>query len=411
LKSAQWGLKAGLIAALLAAAAVRPASAHDRSESFSHWRYAHGELNGVLTARSREVTRLTLPGEGVGALAPILAAHLDRTIAASLDGAPCVATRPPYPLPSDAGYIRIGIWLRCPEGERLHIGIGAFFDVAPAHHHFIYVESPSGASREAILSASSRGVDLDLTSMSKAAGLRQFVQMGILHIFTGIDHLAFLLALLITARNFRQVFTIITGFTLGHSLTLSLAALGVVQANRGAVESLIGLTIALAAARNLIHGEKEGRIAALWAALVISSLLLAPSALRPDLPDILVVGIAFGTACVVWRGSMRSDAESVSARLLMAAGFGLVHGLGFAGALQDLHLPQQMLLSSLVGFNIGVEIGQLGAVAAAALLARALMQLRPVPSATGAPAMAVSALLLAVGTAWFLTRAFALTPM
>jgi HupE / UreJ protein len=411
LKLAQWALKAGLIAALLAAALVRPVSAHDRSESFSHWRYAHGELNGVLTARSREVTRLTLPGEGIGALAPLLAAHLDRTITASLDGAPCAATRPPYPLPSDAGYIRIGILLRCPEGERLRIGIGAFFDVAPAHHHFIYVESPSGASREAILSASSPGVELDLTSMAKAAGLRQFVEMGILHIFTGIDHLAFLLALLITARTFKQAFTIITGFTLGHSLTLSLAALGLVQANRGAVESLIGLTIALAAARNLIRGEHEGRFAALWAALVISSLLLVPSALRPELPDILVVGIAFGTACVVWRGSMRSDAESVSARLVMAAGFGLIHGLGFAGALQDLHLPQQMLLSSLVGFNIGVEIGQLGAVAAAALLARAMMQLRPVASATGAPAMVVSALLLAVGTAWFLTRAFALTPM
>jgi O-antigen ligase len=74
-----------------------------------------------------------------------------------------------------------------------------------------------------------------------------------------------------------------------------------------------------------------------------------------------------------------------------------------------------MLLASLVGFNIGVEIGQLGAVAVAAavaaLLARTMKQLRPVPSATGAPAMVVSALLLAVGTAWFLTRAFAPTPM
>lgn len=406
------GLKGRVIAVLLAAAVIRPVGAHERSESFSHWSYAHGELNGVVTIRSREATRLTLPGEGIGALTPIFAAHLEKTIAASMDGAPCAATRHPYPLPSDAGYIRIGVELRCPEGKRLRLGIGTLFEAAPAHRHFIYVESQSGASREAILTASSHGLELDLTSMNTdAGGFRQFVEMGILHIATGIDHLAFLLALLITARNARQVLVIVTGFTLGHSVTLSLAALGVVQANRGAVESLIGLTIALAAARNLIRGEREGRIAALGAASVIASMLLIPSALRPDMPAILIVSIALGTACAVWRGSMRSDAESLRARLTMAAGFGLIHGLGFAGALQDLHLPQHMLVYSLVGFNVGVEIGQLAAVAVAALLARAMMQFRPAASAAGMPGVVVSAILLAVGTAWFLTRAVTLTPM
>jgi predicted membrane channel-forming protein YqfA (hemolysin III family) len=177
------------------------------------------------------------------------------------------------------------------------------------------------------------------------------------------------------------------------------------------VEALIGLTIALAAARNLIRGEREGRIAAWAAALVIASMLLVPSAYRPDMPGMLIVSIALGAACAVWRGSMRSDEESVRARLMMAMGFGLIHGLGFAGALQDLHLPHHMLVYSLAGFNIGVEIGQLTAVAAAALLARAMMQSRPAPPATGMPAVVVSAILLAVGTAWFLTRAVTLTPM
>jgi hypothetical protein len=411
LEAARWGLIVGVIAVLLAEAGIRPVCAHERSESFSHWSYTHGELSGVVTVRAREVTRLTLPGEGIGTLSPIFAAHLDKTTAASMDGEPCTAMRHPYPLQSDAGYIRVGIEMRCREGERLHIGIGTFFDVAPAHHHFIYVESLSGTSREAILTASSHVLELDLASMNnKAAGFRQFVEMGIEHIATGVDHLAFLLALLITARNVRQVLMIVTGFTLGHSLTLSLAVLGVVQANRGAVESLIGLTIALAAARNLVRGEREGRIAALCAALVIASMLLVPSALRPDMPGILIVSIALVAACAVWRSSMRSE-EPVRARLMMATGFGLIHGLGFAGALQDLHLPQHMLVYSLVGFNIGVEIGQLAAVALAALLARAMMQFRPAPAAGGMPAVVVSAVLLAVGTAWFLTRAVTLTPM
>jgi hypothetical protein len=396
---------------LVAAAGIRPVCAHERSESFSHWSYAHGELNGVVTVRSREVTRLTLPGEGIATLTPIFAAHLDKTIAASMDGEPCTTIRRSYPLQADAGYIRVGIEMTCREGRRLHLSIGTFFDVAPAHHHFVYVESQSGTSREAILTASSRVLELDLASMNeKTAGFLQFVKMGIEHIATGVDHLAFLLALLITARNVRQVLTIVTGFTLGHSLTLSLAVLGMVQANRGAVESLIGLTIALAAARNLIRGEREGRIAALSAALVIASMLLVPNALRPDMPGILIASIALGAGCAVWRGSMRSE-EPVRARLMMATGFGLIHGLGFAGALQDLHLPQHMLVYSLVGFNIGVEIGQLAAVAMTALLARAVMQFRPAPAARGIPAVVISAVLLALGTAWFLTRAVALTPM
>ena len=103
----------------------------------------------------------------------------------------------------------------------------------------------------------------------------------------------------------------------------------------------------------------------------------------------------------------------------MAAGFGLIHGLGFAGALQDLHLPQHMLVYSLLGFNIGVEIGQLAAVAVAALIARTMLQFRPAPPApgraaladAGMPAVVVSAVLLAVGTAWFLTRSVTLSPM
>jgi hypothetical protein len=140
-------------------------------------------------------------------------------------------------------------------------------------------------------------------------------------------------------------------------------------------------------------------------------MLLVPGALRPDMPGSLIVSIALAAACAVWRGSMRSDEESVRARLMMATGFGLIHGLGFAGALQDLHLPQHMLVYSLVGFNIGVEIGQLAAVAVAALLARTMMQFRPAPPAAGMRAVVVSAILLAVGTGWFLTRAVTVAPM
>jgi hypothetical protein len=295
-------------------------------------------------------------------------------------------------------------------------------------------------------------------SSSRKNNFLQFVRMGIEHIATGVDHLAFLLALLITARTARQVLAIVTGFTVGHSITLSLAVLGVIQANRGAVECLIGLTIAMAAAQNLIRGEREGRIAGLAAAAIAASLLLIPADVRPDMPASLVLAIALATGSAIWLASMTrhsasfgrgpggragntthpadagrpaaraaygGDASdlgagahalrassagvvvfSIPARFAMAAGFGLIHGLGFASALQDLHLPRAMLLSSLLGFNVGVEIGQLAVVIAAVGLIAAASKLAPLTQrrAEMSAAMA-SAALLAAGLAWFLTRA------
>jgi len=386
----------------------RPLPAHERSESFSHWTYASGQLSGTVTVRAREVTRLTLPGEGYGSLTQVLAAHLEKTVAAAVDGRPCAPLRSPQPLEAEAGYLRIGIEMRCAPGESLDIDVGAFFDVAPSHHHFIYAESAAGPGREAILTVSARDLQLELKPTHASGGrFLQFVEMGVLHIATGVDHLAFLLALLVAARNARQVLLIVTGFTLGHSLTLTLAVTGLVEANRGAVEALIGLTIALAAAANLVHGEREGRAAALIAALMTFSVLLIPARARPDMPAALVASIALAAASFLWLGSMQSAHRSVRTRFVMATGFGLIHGLGFASALQDLHLPQDMLASTLVGFNIGVEVGQLTAVGLAVVIWQAAARLWPPFARSGTP-VAVSAALLAVGTAWFITRTVAL---
>ncbi len=386
------------------------AQAHERSESSSHWTIVNGELHGVVTARTREVTRLTIPGDSYASLAQIFSAHVERSVAASVDGTPCTPRQAPAILESEPGYVRVDVRMRCGEGSLLVLKLDVFFTVAPSHHHFLYVESQS-SSREAILSASAPTAEIELraTSGSKTHFL-QFIGMGIEHIATGIDHLAFLLALLISARTARQVLAIVTGFTLGHSLTLSLAVLGLVQANRGAVECLIGLTIALAAAQNLIRGEREGRAAGLAAVAITGSLLLIPPDLRPDMPADLVIAIAVATGSALWLASMtntRQPAFSIPSRFTMAAGFGLIHGLGFASALQDLHLPRSLLLSSLLGFNVGVEIGQLAVVIVAMGLLKVAGKLVPATQRRSDMSAAVaSAVLLAAGLAWFLTRAY-----
>ena len=300
MKLTQMRLGVGVIALLFACLA----QAHERSESTSHWTLVGGELHGVVTARTREVTRLTVPGDSYASLAQIFAAHVQRSVAASVDGVACTQRQAPALLESEPGYVRVDVRMRCPAGDVLALKVDLLFGVAPSHHHFLYVAAGS-SSREAILSASEPSTEVELrASASGKTNFLQFVGMGIEHIATGVDHLAFLLALLITARTARQVLAIVTGFTVGHSITLSLAVLGVIQANRGAVECLIGLTIAMAAAQNLIRGEREGRVAGLAAAAIAASLLLIPADLRPDMPASLVLAIALATGSAVWLASM-----------------------------------------------------------------------------------------------------------
>jgi len=409
------------VAAIVLALACAPLDAHERSESYSHWKYSEGGLSGVVTIRAREATRLTLPGEGFDSLTPIFAAHVEKSLTATVDDRPCELIRPASALESEPGYIRVGVDMRCPSGSELRIRSDLFFDAAPAHDHFVYVESASGGSREAILTVAARTVTLELKAApAERARFWEFTLMGIEHIGTGIDHLAFLLALLLTARTARQVLVVVTGFTLGHSLTLSLAVVGLIQANRTAIEALIGLTIALAAAGNLVRGEREGRMAALAAASICLSLLFVPSVLRPDMPAPLLAAIALGAASFIWLNAARPDGWSVASRFAMALGFGLVHGLGFANALRDLDLPRRMLVQTLVGFNVGVEIGQLSAVLLGAMLLRVAGRFwrgtpqSPRTPSRGAPstaalrseasALVLSAALLAAGTAWFLVR-------
>ncbi len=147
--------------------------------------------------------------------------------------------------------------------------------------------------------------------------------LGVEHILTGTDHLLFVIGLLFLVGFNRRLVWTITAFTLAHSLTLALAALGVLTLRSPPVEATIALSIVLVAGEAL---HKEQTLARRWPAVV-------------------------------------------------AFLFGLVHGLGFAGALKDIGLPQNHLAVALLTFNVGVEAGQLLVVGAAFLLARAVKRI------------------------------------
>jgi hydrogenase/urease accessory protein HupE len=164
--------------------------------------------------------------------------------------------------------------------------------------------------------------------------LRGYVELGIDHILTGPDHLLFVLGLVLLVPAGRRLFWTVTAFTLGHSLTLSLAVLGFVHIPPRPVEALIALSI----------------------------LVLAVELTRP------------------------SGAEASLLRRYpwaMAASFGLLHGLGFAGALAEVGLPAGEIPLALFSFNAGIEIGQVGFVVAVLVLGRLLAPIAArVPLAT-----------------------------
>jgi HupE / UreJ protein len=165
------------------------------------------------------------------------------------------------------------------------------------------LRTPSG-ERQVTFGEESRTVTIDI-DRTAATGWFDFVKLGIEHILTGYDHLLFLVALLATARGVWSVVRIVTAFTLAHSVTLSVAALGMVTIPGRIVEPLIAATIVWVALENLFAAEPDRR------------------------------------------------------RWTWSFGFGLVHGFGFAAALGELGLKGAALVRGLVGFNVGVEIGQL----------------------------------------------------
>jgi hypothetical protein len=184
--------------------------------------------------------------------------------------------------------------------------------------------------------------------------LAAFVPAGVRHIAIGPDHVLFLVGLLLLGGSLRRLALIVTAFTLGHSATLSLAALGMVTPPASVVEPAIALSLVLVAADNLMAGgEDPGR-----------------RDLRP------------------W----------------LAGAFGLVHGFGFAAVLREIGLPQGALGWSLLGFNLGVELGQLLLVVPLALALAAVRRQRP--GLARRMAVVGSVAVAAAGAYWFVQRVF-----
>ncbi len=289
----------------------------------------------------------------------------------------------------------------CPGEGPISIRSDLLRGLVSQHIHHAEVVDGSGGVLEKVLVSRDPVWEVE-EGTGHATSLGGYFFLGVEHILGGWDHLAFVLALVLLVGSFREVLKLVTGFTIAHSLTLGLAALGLLQPDTAAVEILIGFSIALVAAENcwLLGGRGREVPLAFTGALVLAGFLALSSV--GLLAPLAWFGLALFSFCHFRLLNIPGNGPLL--RAVIAFAFGLVHGFGFGGALMEIGLPSSRIVPALLGFNVGVEIGQLLVVA---LVFPVLKIIFRVSVSRGRLVTEVcSAGIFAVGIYWIVTRNF-----
>ncbi|MDZ4775156.1 MAG: HupE/UreJ family protein [Alphaproteobacteria bacterium] len=390
----------------LALVVAAPAFAHTRSQSSSHWRIEGDVVRGRVEADALDVTRLYALG-GEAPMVEQFRRHVEGAFDLAAGAETCAPEGQARTEPAPVGRVAAEAAFRCKPGA-LAAGVVSlnsrlFVDVAPSHLHFASISDGKGGAAEAVLTDARRTTELHLQAEARAesswAAFLRFIPIGSEHVWGGLDHLAFILALTLLAKGWRAIAIAATGFTVGHTLTLGLSALGVVHPHGPTVEALIGFTVAFVALEAAVGGEARLTRWSMWIALALLALVASAAAWRIAVLPMALVGLA-----VFAFAYPRGFARGASAAPWLAAGFGLIHGCGFARALSELELPRPHLLSALAGFNVGVELAQATVVVGA--LATAALARRLAPAAAAIATDVFAASLFGLGLFWFASRTF-----
>ena len=372
------------------------AHAHGRSVSYSTWTL---EPSGAHVALRLAALDVTLVGLDPFADLDALARWASERLVVLRGGRPCPTSGAAAHTASD-GFVVVDWTMRC-DGPPEAIASRILTDVAPSHLHFARVTTPGGAVAERVLTTEEPEWTVAAAAPAGSIGssFLDYVRLGIDHIRTGYDHLAFVLALLLLSGSLAEVATIVTAFTVAHSVTLALAVLGLVHPATTAVEALIGFSIALVALENAwLLGGRDRVTPWIVGAALVAMALGHPGALDP----ITWLGLALFSCCHL--GLLARSQKPAPLRTMVAFGFGLIHGFGFAGVLANLDLPRDRLVPALLGFNVGVELGQLTVVTAGWIVLQSLG--RAEEPARRRTAELGSAAICGLGLFWFVTRAF-----
>jgi hypothetical protein len=379
------------------------AFAHTRSESHSSWTIDGRIVHVSVTAPDLEIARIN---KGQSPDNAHILAYLAPRVGVVNGGKACPQANPARMVQAAIGYRRAELVFDCPSDADMHLRFEGFFDLVPTHIDLAQIQFNNGDFVEQVFSNEARQVDVTQSRGGELAeaSFARFIQMGIMHIFTGIDHMSFLLGLVLISRRLRDLIFVVTGFTIGHSLTLGLAVTGLVRPHGEYIDALVALTIALIGVENLVVTQKSPNKLAMASGLMLLAMGLLRLAGVGVLPPLLLIGGALFSGCYLMISGHLQDTGRL--RIVVTTVFGLIHGFGFAADLLESRLPKEKLAQILVGFNLGVEMGQLCVVLAITGLVILARRLRiATPRAITVDTLASGLVML--GLFWFVSRSFA----
>jgi hydrogenase/urease accessory protein HupE len=364
-----WRTVRGVAGAILAACAIcaaAPADAHQVNISTARVEVRPQRVVAVEVAlKGSDVDRVaathvfdeqtgTVDAAKVAAAAGPIAAYVGAHVSVTgADGAPCVAGAPEVTADGDGVITRNTFSCAKVAGDLVYHSTVLTASNSSARQVVLLGVGPDAA--QALLDDTNTTVAISVPPPSLLSVMQRYLVTGIEHIFLGYDHIAFLIAIVLWARRLLPVIKIVTAFTLAHSITLSLAALQIVVIPSTIVEPAIAASIVFVAVENFFSRDIDGR----------------------------------------WK---------------VTFAFGLIHGFGFASALQEFGLPANAVVPALAAFNIGVEIGQVAIVSIVVPVLVVLDRLfavdRAKPVRAAALVYALSALITVLGSYWLLTRIF-----
>ena len=389
--------------------AVQPAVAHDQSRSQSQWLRQGDRLFATFSTSAWHATAIT-SNRTADELARAWSRAIDENVSVSVrSDSPCDDVAPAQAVAAAPGFLRVEKAYGCKRARAVMVTLTLHDLFPPNHIHYATGRDGTGSAWDRTLTRRSPTLEiapdiaLGLNSAKSAATAGSeiaseiapdaaskasdgsnpmrpqeaytYFRLGVDHILRGHDHIAFLAALVMATATIGRLAWMISGFTLGHALSLGLATTGKITTDSALVEILIAFTVLVASTDVLALATTDRNRRAL-ATLISLGIAYAAYASRAcdRLPLQLWIGAALFGACFLLLASDADQADRSQHQAhtpgnandgipvikpALTAGFGVAHGLGFAGVLAELGARHEHVATKLLSFNVGVEVAQL----------------------------------------------------
>ena len=362
---------------------LSPLNAHYFSESFSKWNVVDSKVEANFSLLTLESTRIfqvenyqKIMFEENLSETDVFKIYLSQHLKVTSEGKNCSLVDEIKELNSQEGSLNLSLNFECPSNKEIKIINNALFNLVQSHIHIARIYIDNNLYTEKALFFNDQSIDLneEKENNSFSNSFYKFFSLGLDHILSGYDHLLFILGLLLLVTNLKRLLLVITGFTIGHSLTLSLSVINIVQVKSSLVEALIGYTIMFVGLEYLYKENNDHRVSMIFITTLSLLLLIFGNLINPNFPYFLILGILlFSLGYFYLLKNLNSENNLLSIITII---FGLIHGFGFGGFLLGSKISSENIFSGLLGFNLGVEVGQIIFVLLILLIYKLLMTLK-----------------------------------